>query len=72
MCEVSGDEERRHLAFRDWLRAHPEDRDAYSELKHRLARNVDESDPVTLVRYTESKGDFVRVIERRALKDVPV
>lgn len=27
----------RHLAFRDWLRAHPEDRDAYADAKRRIA-----------------------------------
>ena len=30
-------EPRRLVLFRDWLRAHPEDRDAYGELKTRLA-----------------------------------
>ncbi len=30
-------EPRRHLAFRDWLRTHPEDREAYAELKRGLA-----------------------------------
>jgi GrpB-like predicted nucleotidyltransferase (UPF0157 family) len=30
-------EPQRHLAFRDWLRSHPDDRRAYGELKTRLA-----------------------------------
>jgi GrpB-like predicted nucleotidyltransferase (UPF0157 family) len=30
-------EPRRQVAFRDWLRAHPDDRDAYGALKTRLA-----------------------------------
>lgn len=45
----------RHVAFRDWLRAHPEDRDAYGALKRQLAskfRNDREA-------YTNAKTEFV-------------
>jgi len=66
LCEFAGEEEERHLAFRDWLRAHPADRDRYGELKLRLAQDVDENDVVSMFRYTEAKGDFVREIERKA------
>ena len=31
-------EPQRHLMFRDWLRAHPDDRDRYSEVKREVAR----------------------------------
>ena len=31
------DEPQRHRMFRDWLRAHPEDRDRYSQVKRELA-----------------------------------
>ncbi len=67
LCELGGDEEQRHLAFRDWLRAHPEDRDTYGAVKLRLAQEVDETDVASLFRYSESKGDVVREIERKAL-----
>ena len=52
----------RHLAFRDWLRSHPEDRDAYEVLKRRLARQH----PFDLGAYTDGKTGFVQSIERRA------
>jgi GrpB-like predicted nucleotidyltransferase (UPF0157 family) len=38
VCPVGSRELRRHLAFRDWLRAHPDDAAAYARLKQRLAR----------------------------------
>ncbi len=66
VCKLGGEEERRHLAFRDWLRTHPEDRDAYAALKRRLAEDVDEGDLGSLFRYTESKSDFVVALEKRA------
>lgn len=52
----------RHLAFRDWLRAHDEDRDAYAALKRRLA----DAHPVDRAAYTDGKAGFVQAIERRA------
>jgi GrpB-like predicted nucleotidyltransferase (UPF0157 family) len=51
----------RHVAFRDWLRAHPEDRDAYAELKRRLA--VEHRDDRAA--YTGAKSDFIHGVERR-------
>ncbi|MGE5227394.1 MAG: GrpB family protein, partial [Planctomycetaceae bacterium] len=57
------DWERRHLAFRDWLRAHPEDADAYAALKRDLATAL----PNDLHTYTERKGELIRAIEERAL-----
>ena len=60
VCELGGLEEGRHLRFRDWLREHPEDRQAYDALKRDLAAKFD------AFGYTEAKGDFVRAIEARA------
>lgn len=60
-----------HLNFRDYLRAHPDEARAYSQLKERLAeqfRYDSES-------YTESKTDFVERINRLAAdwrKDHPI
>jgi GrpB-like predicted nucleotidyltransferase (UPF0157 family) len=48
----------RHTAFRDWLRAHPEDATAYAGLKRELA-NVYRNDRRA---YTEAKTDFVNAI----------
>lgn len=52
---------RKHLAFRDWLRAHPDDRDRYAAEKQRLARQ----DWEVMNDYAEAKNDIVREIERR-------
>jgi GrpB-like predicted nucleotidyltransferase (UPF0157 family) len=52
----------RHLGFRDYLRLHPDDALAYSQLKEDLANifadNVDQ--------YTEAKSDFIRCIEEKS------
>lgn len=66
LCEAGGEQEWRHIAFRDWLIEHPQDRRAYAELKASLARDVDPSDPWTLLQYSQRKGDFVQEIERKA------
>ena len=55
VSEAGSDWERRHLAFRDWLRTHPEDAAAYVDLKRRLA-SLHPNDVFT---YTESKGPFI-------------
>ena len=52
----------RHVAFRDWLRDHDEDRDAYAELKRRLA--VEYRDD--RLAYTDAKSEFIHAVERRA------
>lgn len=57
----------RHVAFRDWLRGHPEDLDAYANLKKRLA----EHHPQDRIAYTDGKTDFIRSIEQRALPSRP-
>ena len=51
----------RHVAFRDWLRTHDDERDAYAELKRRLA--VEHRDDRAA--YTDAKSDFIHAIERR-------
>jgi GrpB-like predicted nucleotidyltransferase (UPF0157 family) len=57
--------------FRDWLRTHPEDRDAYGTLKLKLAESADLQRLEERVRYSHAKGAFVREIERRALTAYP-
>jgi GrpB-like predicted nucleotidyltransferase (UPF0157 family) len=52
----------RHLGFRDWLRSHDQDRDAYASLKRALAAEFRHD----RVGYTDAKGVFVREIETRA------
>ncbi len=54
----------RHLAFRDYLKAHPEVRQAYGELKIRLAAQCDGS----WDGYCVGKDAFVKHHEAQALK----
>ncbi len=52
----------RHLAFRDYLIAHPEVARAYDALKHRLAA----IHPHDTRRYTEGKGAFIADVDAKA------
>ena len=58
-CEEIG----RMLAFRDWLRTHPEDRELYEREKRRLA----ERSWNTMQDYADAKTGIVREIVGRAL-----
>lgn len=49
------------LLFRDWLRSHPDDRQAYGALKAELARRFDDTND-----YAEAKGPFVEAVLARA------
>ncbi|HUF54436.1 MAG TPA: GrpB family protein [Dehalococcoidia bacterium] len=51
-----------HIAFRDYLRAHAEERDAYEALKRRLA--IEHAGDIEA--YAEAKGDFVQGVLRKA------
>lgn len=53
----------RHLAFRDYMRAHRAVADEYGALKQRLA----EAHPLDMAAYIDGKDAFVREHERRAL-----
>jgi GrpB-like predicted nucleotidyltransferase (UPF0157 family) len=58
------EEVRRMLAFRDWLRAHPDDRHLYAETKRRLA-----AQPWERVQdYADAKTEVVTEIMQRALR----
>jgi len=63
LCPAGSRWERRHLAFRDWLRTHPEDAGAYAALKRELA----EEHPNDVFTYTDRKGTFIRSVEAKAL-----
>ena len=65
VCRAGSDWERRHLAFRDWLRQHPEDAAAYERLKRELAARH----PRDIFTYVDAKTGFIRAIEARALDD---
>ena len=57
-----GPELRRHILFRDWLRAHDEDRDAYAALKQLNAKLY----PHDIDAYIDGKSAFVEEIIRKA------
>jgi GrpB-like predicted nucleotidyltransferase (UPF0157 family) len=65
-CEAGGEWETRHLAFRDLLRADPEQRAAYEELKWSLAPLYEDAN-----QYADAKGPFIREAERRARNREP-
>ncbi|MFC4736069.1 GrpB family protein [Bacillus daqingensis] len=54
----------RHLALRDYLRAHPARRKAYAGLKKSLAWEY----PFNMSAYAEGKHDYVKELECRALR----
>jgi len=58
---AGSDWDARHLAFRDHLRADPEDADRYARLKRELAARH----PRDVHTYTDEKGEFIKEIERR-------
>lgn len=53
----------RHLAFRDYMNAHPEEARAYGRLKEKLAQEF----PTDFEAYMDGKHTFVQERERRAL-----
>lgn len=59
VCPTSEPEYRRHLAFRDHLRSHPEDAKAYAQLKRTLAARCSGREA-----YTQAKTEFVEHILR--------
>jgi len=54
----------RHLAFRDYMLAHPSEAQRYSELKRRLA----EQHPRNIDAYMDGKDDFIKEMDRRAAR----
>ena len=58
-------EPRRHLMFRDWLRAHPEDREAYAEHKRGLVGFTDGMD------YNNHKAALVYDLYEKAFAGDP-
>lgn len=63
IVEVDSEFWNRHVAFRDYLREHPDVRDEYESLKRELAEQHGE-DPAT---YGEKKDEFISSVEERAL-----
>ncbi len=67
LVEVGGDEERRTLAFRDYLREHEPVAREYETLKRALAREFGEHDPASREAYANAKGAFIARVLSLAL-----
>jgi GrpB-like predicted nucleotidyltransferase (UPF0157 family) len=63
VCPPCSAEFRRHVAFRDYLRAHPKDAKIYGDLKIALAERFREDRPA----YNTAKGEFVTGLTSRAI-----
>jgi len=63
VCAQDSPELRRHLAFRDYLRLHPDEARACNDLKKDLARRF----PHDIDAYIEGKSEFIQRIYQLAL-----
>ena len=61
--DTSSDEIRRHLAFRDYMIAHPAEAQTYGELKQRLAREH----PNDIEAYMDGKDLYIKEHEAKAI-----
>lgn len=60
--EAGSAEVERHLAFRDYMIAHPEDAQRYSELKRKLAQEH----PQSIDGYMDGKDGFIKEMDQKA------
>ena len=67
LCVLGAEHERRHLAFRDYLRSHPAVAAEYAEIKCSLAAAHDGETLESRERYSLSKTEFVTSVLERAL-----
>jgi len=68
LVEAGGDEERRTLAFRDYLREHEPVAREYETLKRALAGEFSESDASSREAYANAKRDFIARVVSLALE----
>lgn len=69
VVEARGDEERRTLAFRDYLRDHEWARREYEELERQCARQFSEATAEGREAYAQAKGEFSRQIVETAVAE---
>jgi GrpB-like predicted nucleotidyltransferase (UPF0157 family) len=63
VCEAGGEDALRHVALRDFLRAHPGEAASYAALKRRLVARH----PQDRLAYIDGKAAHLTALERRAL-----
>jgi GrpB-like predicted nucleotidyltransferase (UPF0157 family) len=68
LCESGGEQEARHLAFRDHLRNHPEVARQYLELKRSLAARHHGATHESRENYSLAKGNFVEAVLAEAMR----
>ena len=69
LVESGGAEERRTLAFRDYLREYPEAARVYETLKRELAAKIAPTDSESREAYALAKTDFIERIVAEALRE---
>ena len=69
LCVHGAEQERRHLAFRDYLRSHPAVAAEYLDLKRKLAAAHHGATLESRERYSLSKTHFVTMVLERALME---
>ena len=62
LCESGSEMERRHLAFRDYLRDHVDTAKQYASLKRDLADSIGLMSREARLRYTAAKGPFIESV----------
>lgn len=67
VMQAGGQEERRTLAFRDFLREHHDVASEYAVLKKRLAASINAEDASCREAYAQAKSDFIEGIVQKAL-----
>jgi len=65
VCPEDGEGHLEHIAFRDYLRTHPEDMKAYGELKVRLAEQF----RTDITAYMNGKHEIIQKILKNANKE---
>jgi GrpB-like predicted nucleotidyltransferase (UPF0157 family) len=68
VVEAGGQEERRTLAFRDFLREHSVVARDYAALKRRLAAFADATSADSREEYARAKGEFIECVVQVALR----
>jgi len=66
LCEAGGEQEWKHLAFRNFLRSHPQTAREYEALKRELSRTHNGDTPKSMEAYSLAKSEFVANVLRAA------